>query len=393
MFNLKVLTKKDIENKHCLVRVDFNSSFVGGKIKDDFRIKKDIPMINFLMENKAKVILMTHIEDNNHIIPHLDEFYNEFKTNFFKKNIQKNIHFAGGIINQKIKEKSLNLTPGNILFLDNLRLDKREQEGSEEFGKELASLGDVYINEAFSVSHRNHASISEIPKFIPGFPGFNFISEIENLSLLFNPKKPFFVFIGGKKTNTKEQVINKFLDEADGIILGGVMALEFYRAQNKNIGKTPYDKKSVQLIKKRFLDENGKVLKKIIIPDDFIVLRDGQKIEARINEILDNDLIYDVSPNFFESLKKEITSAEIILWNGPMGFIEQGFTDGTLKLNSLFKESKAQIIAGGGETIDFIKFFNLFDNFSFISTGGGALLQFLADETLPGIEALKKSKN
>lgn len=392
MFNLKSLTKQDIENKRCLVRVDFNSCFLDGKIKNNFRIEKTLLLLNYLMENKAKIILMTHIEDNNGSVPHLDEFYNELKTNFFEKNIQENIHFAREIFNDKIKNDTLNLIPGNIMLLDNLRLDAREEKGDEEFGRELSFLGDIYINEAFSASHRKHTSIVEVPKFIPSFPGFNFISEIKNLSSLFNPENPFFVFIGGKKTSTKEQVISKFLDKAEGIILGGVMAVEFYRAKNMNTGKTPFDEKSVHMIKEKFLDNNGNIFKKIIIPDNFIILRDNQKIEANINEILDDDFIYDIAPSFFESLKKEIISAKMILWNGPMGFVEQGFAEGTLKLNSLFKNSNAKIIAGGGETVDFIKSFNFEDNFSFISTGGGAMLQFLADETLPGIHALTISK-
>lgn len=389
MFNLKIPTKEDVFEKRCLVRVDFNSSFEGGDMKNEFRIEKTMPLINWLKENKAKIILMTHIEDNNGRIPHLDEFYNEFKTNFFEKSIRENIYFLRGIINNEIKEKVLNLAPSNIILLDNLRLDAREEKGDEEFGRELSSLGDIYINEAFSVSHRKHASVVKIPKFIPGFPGFNFISEIENLSLLLNPETPFFVFIGGKKTSTKEQVISKFLDKADGIILGGLMAAEFYLAQNRNIGKTPFDEKSVKMIKQRFLDGAGKISKKITLPENFIVLREEKKIEININEILDNDFIYDIAPSFFELLKNKIIPAKMILWNGPMGFIEQGYTEGTLKLCSLFKESNAKIIVGGGETVDFIKTFNLIEGFSFISTGGGAMLQFLADETLPGIEALK----
>jgi len=389
MFNLKPLAKQDIENKRCLVRVDFNSCLVDGKIKNDFRIRRTLPLLNLLIENKAKIILMTHIEDNDGEIPHLDEFYNEFRTKFFEKNFQENIHFSRGTINNEIKEKILNLAPSNIMLLDNLRLDTREEKGDEEFAKELSLFGDIYINEAFSVSHRNHASIVKIPKFIPSFPGLDFISEIENLSLLLKPSAPFFVFIGGKKISTKEQVISKFLDKADGIILGGLMAAEFYQAKNMNIGKTPFDEQSAQIIKERFLDDAGETSKKIILPENFIVLRKRKKIETNINEILDNDFIYDIAPSFFESLRKEIISAKMILWNGPMGFIEQEYKEGTLKLCSLFKESNAKIIAGGGETVEFIKTFNLYDRFSFISTGGGAMLQFLADETLPGIEALK----
>ena len=397
MQNLPELTAKDVENKICLARVDFNSCFENGKIKSDFRIKKTMPTIEWLIKQNCRIILMTHIEENDGTIPHLDEFFKLWRRNFFDQNFQNNLHFTDNIVGEKAKEAAKNLRPRHILLLDNLRLDKREIANDEIFSRELASLGEVYINEAFSVSHRNHASIVGLPKFLPSFAGFNFRAEIENLSRIFNPEHPFLVFIGGKKVVTKEKVIETFLKKADAVILSGMMAVEFLAAKGENIGGTPIDKSAIRLIQEKFLNQN-----KIVVPDKFIVAssdvrfpmsdigyRMSENREIKIETIKDDDVIYDVAPEFFESIRARIKESELILWSGPTGFIEAGFAQGTKKLISLLIESEAKTIIGGGDTIDFIDSLQLTKKFSFVSTGGGAMLEFLADETLPGIEALR----
>ena len=392
MFNLPELTAKDVENKTCLVRVDFNSCFENGKIRDDFRIKKAMPLIRWLLENNARIVLMTHIEGNDGSIPRLDEFFKIWRRNFFEQNFQNNLHFVNDIGGAQAKEAAKNLQPRHILFLDNLRLDKREVENDENFSRELASLGDIFINEAFSISHRSHASIVGVPKFLPSFPGFNFLEEIKNLSRIFNPEHPFLVFMGGKKVLTKEKALAKFLDKADAVIVGGMMAVEFLAARGKKTGKTQIDEKAIRLIKEKFLGND-----KIIAPAQFIVNSEmtPPSLETRylikkMDEIEKDDIIYDIAPEFFESLEAKILKSKLILWNGPIGFVEIGFAEGTKKLISLLLQSEADTIVGGGDTVNFLNSLQLANKFSFVSTGGGAMLDFLANETLPGIDALQK---
>lgn len=382
MFTIPKLTKDIVYKKKCLARVDYNSSFENGVIKNDFRIKKTLPLINWMRENQAITILLTHIKENDGEIPELARFYNILKNNYIPSG---HLFYSKEITGKNIKKTISELKGGDIILLNNLRLDDREEKNDISFSKELSDLGDLYINEAFSNSHRKHSSIVGIPEFLPAYFGFNFIEEIKNLSRVLNPESPLAVFIGGKKINTKEQVIEKLLNKADFIALGGLMAAEFYFAKGFNIGKTNIDIKSSDLIKEKFLNHN-----KIIIPENFIILRNKQKKDILISEIQENDVIYDISPSFFDKIKNNIKNKSLILWNGPMGYIENGFTEGTTKLAEILFQDNYEVIAGGGETIDFIFSSGLENKFSFISTGGGALLEFIANETLPGIEAIMR---
>jgi phosphoglycerate kinase len=379
-FNFPKLNKEDIKGKKCLVRVDFNASFEGGRFNDDFRIKRTLPLLNWLKENGARTVLITHIEENNGTIPKLEEFFKLFKKYFISE-----INFVPDIIGDAAKRAVNSLKDSDILLLENLRISQKEIENNNEFSRRLASLGDLYINEAFSVSHRKHASIIGVPKFLPSYAGPNFKEEVEKLSLAFNPPHPFLVFLAGKKISTKEKVIGKFLEKADKIIIGGVMAVGFYAALGWSIGKSLVEEECVQLIREKFLNN-----KRIILPRKVIILRSEKKLEIDANLIGDNDFIYDVSPSFFESIRKEISGSKFILWNGPFGFIEKGFYNGTKQLVQELIASRAETIAGGGDTVKFLNSQQLTGKFSFVSTGGGAMLEFLANETLPGIEALNK---
>ncbi len=386
MFNFKKLKSEEVQGKKVIIRVDFNSSFDKGRIKDDFRIKKTLPMLNWLSQNKSRVIIMTHLEESGGNIPDLNVFFDLFREKFFGQKFQNNLHFSSAITGKEAMNAVNSLKEGDILLLNNLRLDKREIENSDEFSKELSLLGEIYINEAFGVSHRTHASIVGIPKYLPSFAGFNFKNEVQNLSKIFSPSHPFLVFIGGKKVLTKEKAISKFLEKADSIVLGGLMAVEFLYTSGKNIGKTDIDFDAIDLIKNKFLNNP-----KIITPQEFIVSSLGGAGDAKtinISDIKSDDVIQDIAPEFFESFRNKIINSKMILWNGPIGFCEKGFDAGTKKLISIFLESKAEVFTGGGETVEFLDSLQLTDKFSFVSTGGGAMLEFLANETLPGIEAL-----
>ncbi|OHA14087.1 MAG: phosphoglycerate kinase [Candidatus Tagabacteria bacterium RIFCSPLOWO2_01_FULL_39_11] len=379
-FNFPELNKKDVEGKKCLVRVDFNVSFKNGKFDDDFRIKRTLPLLNWLKEKNARTVLITHIEENDGNIPKLEEFFKLFRKYFIPK-----INFISDITGNKARKAVNSLKNGDIMLLENLRTDRGEIQNDSEFSEKLASLGDLYINEAFSVSHRMHSSVAGIADFLPSYAGFNFKREVEELSRALNPEHPFLVFIAGKKISTKEKVIGEFLEKADGVVLGGMMAVGFYAALGWNVGKSNIEGNYIQVIRDKFLKD-----KRIILPDKVVVLRGEKRIEVNARKVRDDDFIYDVSPSFFGSIKEKISKSKLILWNGPFGFLEKGFYAGTERLAQELIGSGASTVVGGGDTVKFLDSRQIINKFSFVSTGGGAMLEFIANETLPGIEVLRR---
>ena len=259
------------------------------------------------------------------------------------------------------------MEPSDLVLLENLRQNKGEKENSEKFAKELSELGDIYVNDAFPVSHREHASIVGIPKFIPGFAGIQLIHEVEELSKAFYPKRPFLFILGGAKFDTKLPLLKKFAHIADNIFVGGALAHNFFVVLGKDIGDSLVSGGDYGL--KELLNTG-----KIILPDDTIV---------------EDKKIMDAGPITIENLKAKVASSNLILWNGPLGTYERGYTVATLKLAQIIADSGKESIIGGGDTISAVKELNLFDKFTFVSTGGGAMLDFLATGTLPGIEAIK----
>jgi len=343
---------KDLRDKKILMRVDFNVPVIKGKIEDDFRIKKTLPTIKFLKKKGAQIILISHLTEGK--TKSLRPMANYLKIKFIK-DIDLDV----------IKRKTQEMKDGEVVLIENIRNFKGEEENDKNFSKKLASLADIYINEAFSVSHRNHASIVGLPRYLPSYAGFLFEEEIKNLSTAFNPKHPFLLILGGIKFKTKLGVLEKFLKTADKIFIGGALANNFFKLYGKDIGDSIIDE-SVDVSK--YLDE-----KKIILPIDVVFSK---------NKILDAGL------KTMEMLSEIIKKSKFILWNGPLGDYENGFKRGTIELARVISSSNAISIIGGGDTVAAVKKVGL-KNFSFVSTGGGAMLEFLSNGTLPGIEALK----
>ena len=312
---MKTLKDFDVKNKRVLIRCDFNIPLdEKGNITDDFRIKQTIPTIEYLLENKAKVILMSHLAYNRHL----------------------------DMIWKRVKEY-LKTKAEEIVFLDNLRLDEREKENSDEFAKELAKLGDIYINDAFGVCHRKHTSVVGIPKYLPSGAGFLLEKEIKVLSnILENSEHPLVAIIGGVKIESKAKVIEQFLEKADYVLIGGRIAEQTKNKSNKLY--IPVDSK------------NG----------------------------------FDIGQKTIKIFSEIIKKARTILWAGPLGkFEDPAYEQGTKQIaEEISKNDKAFKIAGGGDTIFALTKFGLRDKFDHISTGGGAMLQFLSGEELPGLKAL-----
>ena len=336
-----ILDAGDLVGKRVLVRVDWSVPIMNGKVLSDWQIKTSLPTIEYLRSSGAKVVLISHAEKDGES---LEPIFNHVKS---------------------FLPLSLN-TPGELVLMENLRKNPGEKVNSPEFAKELAAMGDIFVNEAFAESHRSYASIVGVPKLLPSFAGLRLAKEIGELSKAFFPKHPFLFIIGGAKFDTKLPLLKKFVDLADDVFVGGALAHNFFKEIGKDIGDSLVSDGQFGL---------GELLNtgKIILPADPIV---------------QHGKILDAGPLTLEELKEKINSAKLILWNGPLGSYEMGYKVSTLELAKMIAESGKESIVGGGDTLAAIQELNLIEKFSFVSTGGGAMLGFLATGTLPGIEAL-----
>ncbi len=365
-----------LEGVKVLTRVDFNVPIQNGVVVDDFRIKAALPTIEFLTRKGAKVILIAHLESsdgsNNSLKPVADTLNKLGQTVTFVENIRNA---------QAAIEKQAN---GTCVLLNNLRLSEGEKNNDREFTKALASLADIYVNDAFSVSHREHASIVGVPQFLPSYAGIQLQNEIKHLSTAFNPAHPFLFILGGAKFETKLPLLQKFLNIADTVFVGGALANDFFKAQGYEIG--------ISLISKGNIDFTSFLANtKLMIPVDVV---DQNHVNKKADAVLKTDKIMDSGSATIEELKKVISQAKCILWNGPLGLYEDGYQGATLELATLISEATkrgATTIIGGGDTLAAVAAQGVQDQFTFISTGGGAMLDFLANGTLPGVEALEIS--
>lgn len=370
-------TLRDIEylsGVKVLVRVDFNVPTKNGVVVEDFRIKAARPTIDFLVGKGAKVILMSHLEaadgTNPSLAPVADRLRKLGKEVIFIKDFNK----AYDVINEQLKG-------GSCALLENLRFFDGEKKNDPSFAKELASLADIYVNDAFSASHREHASIVGVPKLLPSYAGIQMEKEVAALSKAFNPSRPFLFILGGAKFDTKLPLLEKFLDLADSIFVGGALANDLLKAKGKEVGRSLLSKGSMDLSK--FVASP-----KVIVPIDIL---NEKKTAKSADGVSADDKIVDAGPKTLQRLKDVIARAKFILWNGPLGIYEGGFKDGTIALARMVSDATphgAETIVGGGDTLAAIAELGKQEDFTFISTGGGAMLDFLATGTLPGIEAL-----
>ena len=385
-----VSSKLNFKNKKVLLRVDYNVKIKNNIIVDDFRIKKSLKTINFL-KNKAKVvILVSHLGNPQGID---EQFSLRIVAKYLSKILKRKIYFITDFENC---EKIINSLPsGSIALLENLRFYKGEKENSKNFAKKLASLGDIYINDAFSVSHRRNASVCKITEFLPSYGGLLLKEELQNLEKIrnnFNP--PFVVVLGGAKLKDKLPLIKNFLKTSDYILVGGGIANTFLKSQNIEIGKS--------LVEDELLETSKKLLKnkKIILPIDFIISSDYRHIKIFNpfkDKISKSEAILDIGPKTVLKFSNLISKAQTIFFNGPLGYFEnKKFATGSLKITqAILKNKQALKVIGGGETIALLN--GTISNFEkipnlFVSTGGGAMLEYLANKKLPALEALKNNK-
>jgi phosphoglycerate kinase len=352
-----ILTQTSFEGKRVLLRVDWNVPLKDDQVTDDFRIKQSLPTIGYLREKGAKLIIISHLEPEEASLKPVFEC---------AKALIPGLSFDD---------------EGECVLLENLRKNPGEKANDQGFAESLASLADIYVNEAFSVSHREHASIVSVPKMLPSYAGIEFIKEIEGLKRFFNPEHPFLFILGGAKFETKLPLLEKFSKLADTIFVGGALAHNFFKEAGEDVGASLVSSGNFNT---KALMATGKIL----LPIDMLVKsEDGIGIDT-IKDVGSTDVIVDAGDKTLEVLKEKILSSELILWNGPLGLYEQGFKKGTLALATMLAESGKEVVIGGADTLSATKELNNQDKFTFVSAAGGAMLDFLAHETLPGIEAL-----
>ncbi|MBI2618078.1 phosphoglycerate kinase [Candidatus Kaiserbacteria bacterium] len=364
----RIQDESDLRGKKVLVRVDIDDALV-----NSFPIRAVLPTLSFLRNAQAKIVLLTHVGRDSHA-----------SSEKLFKALQKEItlDFVPDVIGAKARNAISNMKDGDVLLLENIRREQGEIENSGSFARKLAGLADIYVNDAFAVSHRQHASIVGVPKYLPSFAGLRLQEEIKHLSRALSPEHPALFIIGGAKIETKLPLIKKFLELYDTVFIGGALANSFFKAKGLEIGDSIVSESDIDITS--LLDN-----KKIILPADAITkTRDGI-VTKSVTDIKPGEKMLDAGEATVAELIRQCAKAKYVLWNGPLGIYEEGYDKSTKSLAQAIADSSAHSIVGGGDTASAIVSLSLEEKFSFLSTGGGAMLQFLLEGTLPGIEVLR----
>jgi phosphoglycerate kinase len=384
---------KDLKNKKVLLRLDLNVPLKNGVIKDETRINKILPILKFLLKANSKIIIVSHIGRPE------GKINLKLSLKPICENLENKLNQKIKLVSEDFKKiKNIDLFKNlseNILVLENIRFYLEEEKNDLEFAKNLASFADIYVNDAFSCSHRAHASISNITKFLPSYPGLQLSTEIDALQkVTINIKNPITCIIGGSKISTKISIIENLIPKFDNIIIVGGMANNILSYKNFHIGKSIHEENCNDIIKNIF-ETSKKYSCSIIYPDDVVTGKDfdSQPVVKELNNVQDDDMILDIGPKTIKKIDAVINSSKTILWNGPAGYFENpSFATGSYEIaKSIVRKNKNNSIysvAGGGDTIAVLNKINAIDDFNFVSTAGGAFLEYLEGKKLPGISAL-----
>ncbi|MFC1930763.1 phosphoglycerate kinase [Chloroflexota bacterium] len=393
------MTVRDIEvsGKRALVRVDFNVPLdeKTGEIIDDSRIRAALSTIKYLIERGAKVVLMSHFGRPKGKV--VDELRMADIGERLSQILRQPVAVAKDCIGSEVEELVTRLENGDVLLLENLRFHPGEESNDAPFAKSLARLGDVFVDDAFGAAHRAHASISGITDYLPAVAGFLMEKEIENLgSILENPAHPFAALLGGAKISDKISILNNIMGKVDLLLVGGGMAATFLKAQSYEVG--------LSLIEPDMLNTTTSLIKeatkkgtRLLLPVDVMVAdkidNESKANAVTIENIPESERIVDIGPQTINNFSRELQNCRTVFWNGPMGIYEiPRFAKGTQEMARLLANLDAATIIGGGSTADVVNEMELADKMTFVSTGGGASLEFLGGEKLPGVEALRDKK-
>jgi phosphoglycerate kinase len=349
---LSSLSNDSLRGKRVLLRLDLNVPIENGVVRDDFRIQHSLPTVKKLVDAGAEVRVIAHLGERGAKIAPVAQYLQGFYP--------------------------------QVIVYENLRLESGEEANDVSFAKQLVQDNDLYINEAFSASHREHASIVGVPQFLPACAGLEFQAEVEHLSALLKPQTPLVVVIGGAKFGTKLPLVRRFLEIADHIFIGGALAHPIFKLRGWEIGQSLSDDAAGDLSD---LANNPKV----VLPSEVLVAQGDKTFVAKPDQVPADGIIVDAGPGALTDLQNIIAGAKTILWNGPLGNYEQGYLQPSQDLAKVIAASSAHSVIGGGDTIAAIESLNIFEKFGFVSAAGGAMLDYLSTGTLPGIEALEAS--
>ena len=391
--NKKTVRDIDFKGKKALVRVDFNVpvDISTGAITDDSRIRAAMPTIQYLLEHHARVILMSHmgrpkgkVVDELRLAPVAERL-----SELLGKEVKTTDDCTGREVEQAVSE----LDDGEIMMLENLRFHAGEEEGSDEFAGALAKLGDIYVNDAFGASHRAHASMVGITKYLPAVAGLLLEKEVDTLGgLLESPAHPFTALFGGAKVSDKVALLRNIMNRVDSVLVGGGMAATFLKSQSCEVGKSKIEEETVD-IAAELVEEAKKHNVRLLLPIDVMV---AAIIDAKsegsivpVEEIPQDKMIVDIGPRTVDMFSKQLRESKTVFWNGPVGIEEiPQFASGTHALANVIAGLKATTVIGGGSTAEVINSMGLAEKVTFVSTGGGASLEFLGGDELPGVVAL-----
>ncbi len=365
----------DVALKPVIYRVDYNEPVKDGVVLSDFRIRATLPTLDYLLKNKAKVIILSHF---GRPMGRFDPKYSlrpiaQHLMSFFDKT---QIQISDGIFGDQILQSLRSMKPGSIFFLGNTRFFPQEENNDFEFAMSISKMGEIYVSDAFGASHRKHATTTQLPKIMESYPGMLMQKEVAALDRLRNnPSRPFTAIIGGAKLKTKLSLLKSLLPKVDYILAGGAMANLLAKSMGRNIGESFTDDSLLEIAKEMIEKSEGK----IILPVDFMNEGRGEKFRY-----------VDIGNKTVELFKQYIAGSKEIFWNGTMGIAEEArFANGTRAISDALINAKGATTVAGGDTVSYIEQNNIIDKFDFVSTGGGAAVAYIAGEKLPGIDALK----
>jgi len=400
MSKYPILKDADLKGKKVLLRAGFDVPIEDGKVVDTTRIDAMVGTMKHILDEGAALIIMAHqARPKGKPVPEMSQ---QPLVPVLKKLLDTEVEFATPCVGEEATKKAAALKPGHVLLLENLRYEKGEKiQKDPAFGKQLADLAEVYVNDAFTNCHRDHASMTEVPKHIPGYLGFNAEHEVENLSHIFeNPKKPVTFIVSGVKMETKVPVIEHFLDKSDNILLGGCIANTFIAARGFDVGTSKYEEQWVEKAQEIMLESEKEGMANIFVPRDAVVAtepsEEAEKLNLPVENIGGDMAIFDVGKVSIKRFTDIVESSGTIIWNGPLGMHELNrFSHATKRLAEAIakvtKEQGAVSIIGGGDTLDFHERYDYpLDVYTFVSTAGGAMMDLISGKDLPALKALEK---
>lgn len=394
MADVKSVEQADVAGKRTLVRVDFNVPIKDGVVTDDTRIRAALPTIQYLVDAGARVILMSHrgrpsgegFEEAYTLAPAAERL---------SELLGAPVAFASDTVGEDAQAKAAALEDGQVLLLENLRFDKREKKNDPDFCRALAALGEVYVNDAFGTAHRAHASTAGVAELLPAYAGYLMLNEVGTLTgMLEDPKRPFLAILGGSKVSDKIKVIDALIEKCDVLVIGGGMCFTFLLAQGKQVGTSLKEEDWVERAAETLARAEAAGCR-ILLPTDVVVAdafaEDARTQTVSVDAIPADMMGLDIGPETATAYGEAIAQAKTVFWNGPMGVFEmKAFEAGTKAVaEAVAANAEADTIIGGGDSVAAVNKFGLADQMTFISTGGGASMELVQGEALPGVEALK----